>query len=191
MAWIIRRPAEYQHRSVNKFLERHIVGFNAQDAERQEAQQRARAGRFLATDENGTVFPSTWLAAYEGKELVGAINVTMPYEHVLQAVEYGLDDHARGLARVRRTLCGLAVREDMRRQGIANALIQEAEAISKAEGASLLAGFMDEENGNPAFYESCGYTTMPRNKPLPYVGEFPIREVHPQGINGHWFYKEI
>lgn len=79
----------------------------------------------------------------------------------------------------------------MRRQGIATALIEGAEAEAKTQGASLLAGFMDEKNGSPAFYEASGYTTMPRNKPLPYVGEFPIREVHTLDVNGQWFYKEI
>jgi GNAT superfamily N-acetyltransferase len=191
MAWTIRQPAEHQLRSVNKFFERHIVGFDTKSAEHEETLLRARAGRFLATDENGVVLPSIWLAAYEGKELVGAVNVVMPYPHVLTAAGHGFEDLARGLARARRTVCGLAVREDMRRQGIANALIQGAEAEAKAQSASLLAGFMDEKNGAPAFYEANGYTTMPRNKPLPYVGEFPIREAHPQELNGQWFYKEI
>lgn len=190
MAWIIRRPAEHQLRNINKFFERHITGFTARNAEKHE-QLRARAGRFLPTDENGTVLPSTWLAAYEGKELVGAINAHPAYEHVLRAMEYNFEDQARGLARSRRTISGLAVREDMRRQGIAKALIEGAEVEAMAQGASLVAGFMDEENGPPAFYEANGYTAMPRNKPLPYVGEFPIREVHPPEVNGQWFYKEL
>ena len=57
-------------------------------------------------------------------------------------------------------LTELYVREAYRRQGIARALVEEAEALTLQQGATELYLFTGEHNvGARAFYEQLGYTT--------------------------------
>lgn len=57
-------------------------------------------------------------------------------------------------------LTELYVREAYRRQGIARALVEEAEALTLRQGATELYLFTGERNvGARAFYEQLGYTT--------------------------------
>jgi GNAT superfamily N-acetyltransferase len=189
MTWIIKTPPEHRHQWINKFFERNIAGFSARNAEYEENVIRAQTTNYLPKDSSGVFFPTIWLAAYQDNVIVGAINTAVSYPLVLEVAAKQGPAYAHGVAQERRVLAGLAVREDMRGQGIGRALIEANESAAKAQGVSVLVGFFDEGNHSPSVYTSTGYSLTPRNAPLPRLGKFPIRERHPAYLKGQWFYK--
>ncbi|WP_373462843.1 GNAT family N-acetyltransferase [Arthrobacter pascens] len=58
-------------------------------------------------------------------------------------------------------LGSIAVREDMRGQGVGRALLAAVEANARSEGVSHMTGFMDERNGVPSFYERTDIGSCP------------------------------
>lgn len=88
--------------------------------------------------------PDLFLAAEKDSEIIGTI--------------IGGFDGRRGL------IYHLAVRRDLRRQGIGQALLQEVEHRLKAKGCikCLLLVLQDNENAK-RFYEECGWTPVPED----------------------------
>lgn len=194
MNWTIKEPPRDQHGKLNEFLERHIIGFDAANAQILEQVGRRQADPLLPVNMAGVSYPSIWQAAYLfDVSLSGVISSTVAYEMVVDVVNTtGNIEHARGFARERRVISGIAVSEGARGQGIGKALLRANETVAKRQGASVVVGFMADVNGSPRFYRSAGYSVMPHNKPLPmHIGKFGLNEVHDGDLNGHWFYKEI
>ena len=194
MTWEIREPAEHQLNRVRKFCETNILGADAKEAMHVETVIRSRASRFLPMDSSGAAYPTFWRAAWlPDGSLVGAVCAHPPYSMVIQiATQPGGQEYARGLARARRVLGSIAVREDMRGQGVGRALLAAVEANARIEGVSHITGFMDERNGEPSFYERNGYRIMPLQEPVPRLEPYPVTESHPEPtLFGHWFYKQL
>ena len=194
MNWIIKEPLRDQHSKLNEFLESNIIGFNAITAHILEKTGQQQAEPLLPVNMAGVPYPSIWQAAYiDGDTLAGVINSSVGYEMAIDvASTTGNIEYARGFARERRVISGIAVSQDARGQGIGKALLRENETAAKRQGASVIVGFMADANGSPRVYRSAGYTVMPHNKPLPmHVGKFGLNEVHDGDLSGHWFYKEI
>ena len=194
MNWTIKEPPRDDHGKLNEFLETHIKGFDARTAHILEQLGRKQADPLLPLNMVGAPYPSIWQAAYLfDVSLAGVINSSVAYEMVVDVVNTtGNIEHARGFARERRVISGIAVSEGARGRGIGKALLQANETAAKRQGASVVVGFMADVNGSPHVYRSAGYTVMPHNKPLPmHIGKFGLNEVHDGDLNGHWFYKEI
>lgn len=189
--WAIVEPENEQHDRINNFLADNIIGYSANGVVNAEQFYRRQAAPLLPTNMAGVPYERIWRAAYDDQGyLLGAITTSLPYE---MAIELGQGNmtYARGFLRARRVIEGLAVREDVRGQGLGKALLQENESAAKRQKATLLVGFMDDANGSPVVYKSAGYSVVAHNRPLPPVGEFGLNERHPDYLNGHWFYKVI
>lgn len=100
-------------------------------------------------------YPSIWRVAYvHGVTLAGAINSTAPYEMTIDIANTGRDDYARGFAKERWVISGIAVRADVRGRGIGKALLRANEITTKQQGAGVIVGFKDDANGSPLVYKS-------------------------------------
>jgi GNAT superfamily N-acetyltransferase len=175
-----------------RFIQQNVAGFTAAKAAKEEATVRRQVTHILPRTPDGLLAAAIVLRAVDSSgTTVGVAVAHPPYAEAVEVTARLGIEYAQGLLQSRRTLSGLAVREDARRTGVGRALVDAALTIAADEQALWMTGFMDERNGSPEFYESVGFTTMPRNTVVPRLTPFPLPEIHPSYVNGQWFYRPI
>lgn len=186
-------PAEHQLGRIRKLFQAEIIGVMANRAVHTESETRQRAFPYLPRDADGLTYSAIWRASYSPAGILqGGVYMHVPYDELLEMMSReGEEDFVRGLGRTRRTLASIAVVEDSRRTGLGTRLLRAAEDEARSQGALWVTGFMDERNGSPDFYRTNGYQILARNRPLPELEPFPVREYHPRYVNGQWFYKKL
>ncbi|WP_407636627.1 GNAT family N-acetyltransferase [Gordonia bronchialis] len=184
------------YRSAVRLFQCCIHGLHSEVSSPEAGKKNGRARWFLAGDPRGL---EIWVGVKDESGKLQAAAHVAPSWAYLDAFG-NLPDHAQPDAvwttrflREARTIQEFAVAEECRGRGIGRLLEERVAHLAAQSGCRYLHGFSSEADKAQGFFESCGYTVMPKNTGLPRDPVVGMPMKHDSAISGPgwWFYREL